>query len=86
MYLTNISVVFNSSHFGGLQYEKLKNGRKESSMAALTFYEFQSLDIFTADGDNLANRITGLIEIRYHNPKAFSMVPFFKLQFADQKT
>jgi hypothetical protein len=43
---------------------------------ALTFDEFPNHDIFTADGDNalnLVNRLTGLMEIRDHNPKAFAM-------------
>jgi hypothetical protein len=73
-----ISVGFSSSHFGNLQYAMRKNGMEEIiQRAALTFDEFPNLEILAADGDNvfnLANRITGLIEILDRNPKAFAMM------------
>jgi hypothetical protein len=46
-----------------------------------TFDHFPNLGIFTADNAfSFANRITGLMEIRDHNPKAFALMKNMPLQ------
>jgi hypothetical protein len=72
-----ISVGFKSSHFGNLKLMR-KNGMEE---IIDTFDYFPNLGIFTSDNAfSFANRITGLMEIRDHKPKAFALMKNMTLQ------